>query len=266
MWPGRRLKGEVNSHKPKWPRNKHKRSPVAAITAFINAYIKEQRTDREQQAGQDRSRKWREIFTLGFVILTTIGVWKQYEEMRKVYGPVEKQAKAAQDQIILTHPPRLSLNNIAIWPEDAAKKSAIPRLIPGNKISGEAFVVSNGSEGTTTYRIKCALFWREGPLPMYIDFDEFPPCGNLTPSPHNRVVNIQSENVVTTSPGDVFFWTLNFTVPDDYRPELQLYFVGFMEYRDSLGSRRATLFGRKYDIRTSRFEPVKNSPPWESYE
>src|SRR5580704_8504975 len=62
---------------PKWNRGKHKKSTISGLSAFINAYRNEQKANRAQEGGEDRSKKWREIWTLVFVILTTGGIFYQ---------------------------------------------------------------------------------------------------------------------------------------------------------------------------------------------
>lgn len=62
---------------PKWNRHKNKKSTISGLSAFINAYRNEQKANRAQEGREDRGKKWREIWTLIFVILTTGGIFYQ---------------------------------------------------------------------------------------------------------------------------------------------------------------------------------------------
>jgi hypothetical protein len=66
-----------NSKPPKWNRGKNKKATISGLAAFINAYRNEQKTNRAQEKREDRGKKWREIWTLIFVILTTGGIFYQ---------------------------------------------------------------------------------------------------------------------------------------------------------------------------------------------
>src|SRR5260221_5489619 len=68
---------EPSTHTPKWNRSKSKKPIVSGLSAFINAYRNEQKANRAQENSEDRGKKWREILTLIFVILTTGGIFYQ---------------------------------------------------------------------------------------------------------------------------------------------------------------------------------------------
>jgi hypothetical protein len=62
---------------PKWNRGKNKKTTISGLSAFINTYRNEQKANRAQEDTEDRGKKWREIWTLVFVILTTAGIFYQ---------------------------------------------------------------------------------------------------------------------------------------------------------------------------------------------
>jgi hypothetical protein len=68
---------EPSTRIPKWNRSKNKKPTVSGLSAFINAYRNEQKANRAQENTEDSGKKWREIWTLGFVILTTGGIFYQ---------------------------------------------------------------------------------------------------------------------------------------------------------------------------------------------
>jgi hypothetical protein len=71
--------GEKNAKRSKrhWPRRKNKKFSIFGLAAFINTYRDEQRANRKQEEGEDKAKRSMEKWTLGFVILTTIGVFVQ---------------------------------------------------------------------------------------------------------------------------------------------------------------------------------------------
>jgi hypothetical protein len=62
---------------PQWNRSKNKKAAISGLSAFLNTYRKEQKANRAQEGREDRGKKWREIWTLVFVILTTGGIFYQ---------------------------------------------------------------------------------------------------------------------------------------------------------------------------------------------
>jgi len=66
-----------SSDVPKWNRGKYKKATIAGLATFINIYRNEQKANRAQEGREDRGKKWREIWTLVFVILTTAGIFYQ---------------------------------------------------------------------------------------------------------------------------------------------------------------------------------------------
>jgi hypothetical protein len=61
----------------KWNRSKNKKATISGLSAFIHTYRNEQEANRAQEGREDRGKKWREIWTLIFVILTTGGIFYQ---------------------------------------------------------------------------------------------------------------------------------------------------------------------------------------------
>jgi hypothetical protein len=60
-----------------WPRRNNKKPWLPGIAAFINAYRNEKKTDREQDRREYRGNRSIEIWTLIFVICTTVGIFIQ---------------------------------------------------------------------------------------------------------------------------------------------------------------------------------------------
>lgn len=69
---------------------------ASAISALIDAYRKEQEANRKQEANEDFWRRWRELATLWFVILTTAGVFGQAWVLHSTDEALHTSASAAK--------------------------------------------------------------------------------------------------------------------------------------------------------------------------
>jgi hypothetical protein len=72
-------------------------SPSTDIAALIHAIHSEGRANRREEIREDRGKKVRDWITILLIGATLYAVWRQVEEMRRVYGPITEQAKAATD-------------------------------------------------------------------------------------------------------------------------------------------------------------------------
>jgi hypothetical protein len=90
-------KKEPNRRKPHWPRRKTNNPAVSGVAAFIHAYHNEQEANRQQEGREDRGKRRRDIATLVFVILTTIGIFGQAWILHNSDDAIQKSATAAKD-------------------------------------------------------------------------------------------------------------------------------------------------------------------------
>lgn len=82
----------------KWNRREDKPCrPSADVAALIDAIERQGRANREEEAREDRGKKFRESVTIGLLALTLGTVALQVREMMKVYDPIKVQADAAID-------------------------------------------------------------------------------------------------------------------------------------------------------------------------
>lgn len=72
--------------------------PSADFIALINAITAQGKANREEERREDRSKQFRELTTIVLLALTVVGIFRQIDEMAKVYKPIRDQAKAAVDQ------------------------------------------------------------------------------------------------------------------------------------------------------------------------
>jgi hypothetical protein len=79
------------------PRRNQIKKGIVGISAFIHAYRDEQRTNRKQDASEDRVSRYIEIATLIFVILTTAGIFYQACILNSSDEAIHKSANAAKD-------------------------------------------------------------------------------------------------------------------------------------------------------------------------
>jgi len=89
--------GEKNSNRNKhhWPRRKSKKPAVPGLAAFVHAYRDEQAANRKQEATEDQSSRSLEKWTLGFVVLTTIGIFIQAAILHNSDDAIQRTAAAA---------------------------------------------------------------------------------------------------------------------------------------------------------------------------
>ena len=123
-------KKEPTLQEQKRPRYKHKKSAIAGLASFIHAYKNEQKTNRKQDASEDIGKKWREISTLVFVILTTFGIFIQAFIFYRT-------DKTTRDALVDVQRAFVTSNDIKIEPtRDNNNKIVSWRIIPIVKNSG----------------------------------------------------------------------------------------------------------------------------------
>jgi hypothetical protein len=72
--------------------------PSADFAALIKTIAAQGRANRDEERREDRSKQFREWTTIVLLALTVVGIFRQIDEMVKVYKPIRDQAKAAVDQ------------------------------------------------------------------------------------------------------------------------------------------------------------------------
>jgi hypothetical protein len=122
---------------PKWNRSRNKMTTVSGLSAFINAYRSEQKVNRAQEGREDRGKKWREIWTLVFVILTTGGIFYQAYLFRGQLA--EMQSSGEQTGKLIDANAKLA--DAAAKQAEAADKQA-NAMIAAVEVSRESLVVS----------------------------------------------------------------------------------------------------------------------------
>jgi hypothetical protein len=86
-----------NRNKHHWPRRNKIQKGVIGISAFIHAYRDEQKTNRKQDEREDRAKRFIEIATLLFVVLTTVGIFWQARILNSSDEAIHESANAAKD-------------------------------------------------------------------------------------------------------------------------------------------------------------------------
>lgn len=130
-------KEKSDSHKPHWPRRKRKKPSIPGIAAFIHAYHKEQETNREQEGREDRGKRRRDIATLTFVILTTIGIFYQ----AVIFSGQLSEMKSSGEQTGQLIGANAKLADAAAKQANAADKQA-DAMIAAVEVSRESLIAS----------------------------------------------------------------------------------------------------------------------------
>jgi hypothetical protein len=254
-------KKKTNRSRPKQLDEDVKQVVNDAVTALRDAYRNEQQVNREQHDREDRRRKFLEIATLVFVVLTTIGVFIQAYILNRSDHAFQETARAAIDQITLTHPPKMRVKLVTLSDD-------VPtQFIAGQKLSGSGWVFNEGSSIGKKEEFLCVWFWHEGPLPM--EFPWYPhinsnslrgDCNDLwkqNPSETSEQKKWSSPEILKQ--GEIARFTFETKVPSSYREGVRLYVMGRVIYRDRLETRYPVYFARYYDFTGHRFLPADNS-------
>ena len=139
-----------------------------------------------------------------------------------------------------------------IW--DAASKPNPPVIAPGAEIAGSAYAINIGRADALMDKAEvnfCRIVWLPERLPMWRFYNGIK---------RDLADFFQDEETSETRQvlrsGQYARWLLKTTVPPQYTPDLYLYVIGAVFYRDSEGTRRARLFARRYIPGTQQFEIV----------
>ncbi|MDQ6867841.1 MAG: hypothetical protein M3178_05395 [Pseudomonadota bacterium] len=173
---------------------------------------------------------------------------------------LEQTDQRMRDQLTLTFPPRIKINNVHIWDKGAGSvlnpNNKEPTFIPGTTIDGAVFALNSGREYAYIIDTYCELSW--------IDKNTMPPEGitwykrdtisiaKWHPKDDIPLINSGEKEI---APGAVRRWELEKDVPETVSQK-DLFVIGYISYQDRLKTRRAIYFARKYDPATRRFFPV----------
>ena len=86
------------------------------FAAIIDAIGAEGKANRNEERREDRDKRSREIVTIGIVAITGAAVIAQVIEMRRVYDPINEQARAARESLIVIQRPYISVDEPTITP------------------------------------------------------------------------------------------------------------------------------------------------------
>ena len=178
-----------------------------------------------------------------------------------------RQTGIINQTLILTDRPKLIVRNLAI--SEPSQSSRINRepsekpFRPEEKITGALWVVNPGNGDAHFQRGWCGVYNGQG-LPMEVPYDSrvgFSPLNGSTIRPGERV----ELRFTGTGPSDDQVAAAN-AAPvqrriggNDPAPiPLDLYVLGWIDYRDDLGITRRTAFCRRYERTRDRFIAVKD--------
>lgn len=168
-------------------------------------------------------------------------------EARQTTREVQRQTAVAETQLRLAYPAKLKLTNLQIF-EGTDPRNEVTSFEPGIAIHGQAFFTNLGREEPIIKETRCLPYWHIGNLPMNRP--------HLDPSFKCDWSWVKDENGQTkTNEVRVDFST---TVRDDYTPDMDFYFLGFIQYEDEISRNLVTRFARRFDPGKGRFVPVDN--------
>ena len=222
---------------------------IERIVDAIGTITKQRQRDKKDE---DRQRFYDRLFQAGeiaaLVAAAIVG-------LIAIYVGNSDSAK----QLMHAYPPKLLINNVAIWPKGAYGEFVdLPKI---KEIEGQAWAVNVGSEVTNLTQIICVVYWRDGPLPMLRPYDSL---SRNDCAPLKRPG--EKETVKTMDPGAIASWKFDTVVPADFTPTMHLYVMGYIIHHDNLDVRHATVFARWYDPSARRFITVKDNPDYEGIE
>lgn len=161
----------------------------------------------------------------------------------------KRAADAARDNLTLDHPPRLVVNNVAIWSAGEDHRS-VPKIRPGERIEGRAHLVDYGREPAKVTRAVLVAVWLDETLPMVRPF-EYPPLGDRISLPPGKM------------PSDGYLkWDFTTVVPARVG-RLRLFVCGEVAFEDRLETKRGMVFCRRYEPKLKRFVAVAGNPDFE---
>lgn len=176
-----------------------------------------------------------------------------------------RQANAATDALTKHYPPRVLVKNVAIWEKLKDRNTQID-LAPDLEIEGELWIVNLGGEQVTIGTDVAFMTWCSAePLPMippYVDDDR----KNRKHTISFKVYPDFTRDATTMNPGEVAKANFTTKLPSNFCTKMTFYVLGAIVYTDRLGTRRPTLFARRYDPCQRRFVPELNNPDYEGFE
>jgi hypothetical protein len=191
-------------------------------------------------------------WTAGLVVvgLLTVGV------LVLQYCELQRTEESSRNQLSLSFPPKLLIKQLTISTKDGDVREP-PKMQPGEKISGVAWVINAGREKTDILDTACVAYWRKGQLPMVRPYDR--PQGPVTNCETLKIWDTETTapEARELSPGIWAKWQFETTLPADAK-NVFLYLLGHIVYTDRLNTWRVVRFARKYDVSERRFIPVKN--------
>lgn len=225
---------------------------ATCVAAVVEASERENHDARDLHVQKDMSQ-WAfwamAIAGLQFFlsIITLVYLALTFEEARAA-------TKAADDDLILNHPPKILVNRVAIWP--AGRRGISPSMRLDSKIEGEAWAYNAGRHSAKIISGKLCVFWTNDELPMVspLHMSKIPKyceifwLEDVNGNPWVSGSLLHNDEVSAK-------WSFNSTPP---ALSYKLYIIGEIEYLSSRGSRYYTSFARRYRVADKRFEIVDN--------
>jgi hypothetical protein len=155
------------------------------------------------------------------------------------------QAELSLKTLVLAQRPKLIVRNVVVKPLGITPELSTPIFQPGHSVEGEFQVVNVGGTPATIFQSGCWVFWNQVALPLHRPYDYL--------SPNNPARGV-------LQPGTAVVGSFMSDKPmDQHAAEIwqagnqwSLYVMGWVEYRDDLGSVRRTSFCRRYDVHRGR--------------
>jgi hypothetical protein len=230
---------------------------VNAIVDAIHAYHKKRDTHEHTHSKNEKVTIIALFLAASFAFLAAVAAWGANWVFYRQWGEMHQASIDTHDQLTLAHPPRLIVTNFVIWQKNHPHH-APPLMRAGEEIEGYVWIASDGRDTATIVETLCRPFWIKGLLPMYRPYNDM--VHSDIPIPETN------RNPTVFKPGDLAYWPISTTVPEDYSDNMSLYILGLVFYRDRLNTRRGMVFARKYDITERRFVRATDNPDYESEE
>jgi hypothetical protein len=253
---GEAYKNKATPEEPKAEAGNQPASPSSADSSkrSPDTATKDQQLPTAQSSDKAPSDRWSKASTILITLFTGALAWlallqwramqKQATYMRdaltetaKAADAAKDSAKAAQDSLVLTKPPKIKVRRIYL--DDDTKVTG----------TGTFHVVNIGGTKATVTEIRIDARVFSDPLPMKHPFED---------SFHEGLQML-------LSPGESFTHPFNIEGGDDYqahsnlrqnKPAEAFYVFGRITYRDDVGICRRTYFCRKHDALNKRFIKV----------
>jgi hypothetical protein len=230
------------------------------IAFAIDALAKKYEAAQSKQAQHDgKVLFWSRLAGIGvgiYTILTAI-----------IVVASQRSADTARDALSLTFPPKIHVTSLQMWEEGKGKmadgNNQPPPWKVGTQIEGVAAAINYGREPAEIGINDCMFYWHKGHLPMNRPYFGIAVTNQIKRL--DMVTRDLKEVMKTADPGQIGIWTLKTKVPADFKTK-DLYVIGYILYKDRLGTHRSVSFARKYDPALGYFAAVKDDPDYESEE